>query len=141
MRMVKSRYRIIYADTDAMGIVYYANYLRWFEMGRNEWLRSLGVTYAEIERMGTYAPVTQVYCHYFTPARYDDIIVMETDVDYVRKASIKFVYRAIREADGEELVKGYSVHAFVNGDGRIVRTPRIILARLKSSEGESAARS
>jgi acyl-CoA thioester hydrolase len=127
MRVVRSRYRIIYGDTDAMGLAYYGNYFRWFEMGRNEWLRDLGLTYAEIETAGTYAPVTQAYCHYLTPARYDDAIWVETDVEYVRKASIKFVYRIEREADGEEIVTGYTVHAFVNKEGKIVRTPTALL--------------
>ena len=102
-------------------------------MGRGEWLRSLNASYKSIEEAGTYAPVTKSYCHYLSPARYDDIIVVETDVEYVRKASIKFVYRVLREDDGEELVRGYTVHAFVDGDGRIVRTPRIILDRLSAS--------
>jgi acyl-CoA thioester hydrolase len=131
MKVVRSRYRIIYGDTDAMGRVYYANYLRWFEMGRNEWLRALGVTYREIEEAGTFAPVTQAYCHYLLPGYYDDWIAVETDVEFVRKASIKFVYRVLREPEDEELVNGYTVHAFVNKDGKIVRAPGVILDRMK----------
>jgi acyl-CoA thioester hydrolase len=138
-RVVRSRYRILYGDTDAMGIAYYANYLKWFEMGRNEWLRQMGVTYAEIEaKDGTFAPVTKAFCHYLRPARYDDLIVVETDVEYVRKASIKFVYRIIRDDNGEELVQGYTIHAFVDREGRIVRTPKRIIQlmeRLKVEEG------
>jgi acyl-CoA thioester hydrolase len=131
MAVVKSRYRILYGDTDAMGVVYYANYLRWFEMGRNEWLRSLGTTYNEIERSGLYAPTTQAFCHYLNPARYDEWIVVETDVDYVRKASMKFVYRILKEEDGQELVTGYTVHAFVNSHGRIVRAPDVLVKWMK----------
>jgi acyl-CoA thioester hydrolase len=136
MKVVESRYRVIYGDTDAMGVAYYANYLRWFEMGRNEWLRAVGLTYDEIERSGVYAPTTQAYCHYLSPARYDDWIVVETDVEYLRKASVKFVYRVLREPDKEELVNGYTVHAFVNGEGRIVRAPLKLLEVVKEF-GES----
>ena len=134
MKVVRSRYLILYGDTDAMGVAYYANYLRWFEMGRGEWLRESGVTYAQIEESGTYAPATQAYCHYLKPARYDDWIVVETDVEYVRKASIKFIYRVLRECDGEELVEGYTIHGFVNRDGKIVRAPQAILEAMKKLE-------
>jgi acyl-CoA thioester hydrolase len=131
MPWIGSRYRILYGDTDAMGLVYYANYLRWFEMGRNEWLRALGTTYKDIERSGTFAPVTKAYCHYLNPARYDDWIVVETDVEYVRKASLKFIYRVIREEGVEKLVEGYTVHAFVNAKGQVVRAPEMLSDAIK----------
>ncbi|MGQ9655312.1 MAG: acyl-CoA thioesterase [Thermodesulfobacteriota bacterium] len=130
-KLVRSRCRVIYGDTDAMGVAYYSNYLRWFEMGRNEWLRSVGVTYSEIERAGTYAPVSEVYCHYFYPVRYDDWILIDTDVEYLRRASIKFAYRILREESGEEAARGYTIHAFVDGNGRIVRAPQILLDALR----------
>lgn len=139
MSVVRSRYRILYGDTDAMGIVYYANYLKWFEMGRNEWLRAQGLSYREMERDGTHAPVSQVYCRFRTPARFDDVIVVETGVEYVRRASIKFNYRILRETDGEELVSGYTVHAFVDNSGRIVRTPHRILDRVRQLHGDTAS--
>jgi acyl-CoA thioester hydrolase len=135
MFLVRSRYRILYGDTDAMGLVYYANYLRWFEMGRNEWLRTLGVTYREVEESGTFAPVTEAYCHYVVPARYDDWIVVETDVEYIRKASIKFVYQVLREADAEKLVEGHTVHAFVNAEGRVVPAPSVLLDGMERLQG------
>jgi acyl-CoA thioester hydrolase len=140
MNVVRSRYRILYGDTDAMGIVYYANYLKWFEMGRNEWLRAQGLSYREMERDGTHAPVSQVYCRFRIPARFDDVIVVETQVEYVRRASIKFTYRILRETDGEELVRGYTVHAFVDGNGRIVRTPRRILERIRQLQEDPKSR-
>lgn len=124
-------YRVIYGDTDAMGVAYYANYLRWFEIGRNEWLRSLGLTYREIESWGVYAPTTQAYCHYLAPARYDDRILVETDVEYLKRASIKFVYRILREEDQGELANGYTVHAFVDAQGRILSTPGVLRERVR----------
>jgi len=135
MRRVRVDYRVIYGDTDAMGVAYYANYLRWFEMGRNEWLRSLGVTYREIESWGGRAPTTQAYCHYLQPARYDDLIIIETDVEYLRRASIKFLYRVLRQGDEGELAKGYTVHAFVDPEGKILSTPALLRERIKALEG------
>lgn len=144
MKKVRTLYRVIYGDTDAMGVAYYANYLRWFEKGRNEWLRSIGVTYREIESWGVRAPVTQAYCHYFRPARYDDTLWIETDVEYLKRASIKFVYRILMEGDESELANGYTVHAFVDPEGRILTTPPILKERIQalgpSTQQEGAAR-
>lgn len=144
MKKVRTDYRVIYGDTDAMGVAYYANYLRWFEMGRNEWLRSIGVTYKEIESWGVRAPTTQAYCHYLRPARYDDLIFIETDVEYLRRASIKFIYRIVLKADGSGLAEGYTVHAFVDPDGRILTTPTMLKERIRAlgqsvGEGGSAS--
>jgi acyl-CoA thioester hydrolase len=71
-------YRVIYGDTDQMGVVYYANYLRWFEMGRTELLRQIGATYSSVEEAGFFFPVTEVSCRYLKPARFDDEITVET---------------------------------------------------------------
>lgn len=136
MKKVLTTYRVIYGDTDAMEVAYYANYLRWFEMGRNEWLRSIGVTYREIESWGVRAPTTQAYCHYLRPARYDDIICIETDVEYLKRASIKFLYRILMERDGSELAKGYTVHAFVNPQGKILPAPALLKERIRALEQE-----
>lgn len=130
MRPVKVRYRVIYGDTDAMGVVYYANYLRLFEMGRSEWLRAIGIPYGQIESWGVYAPTTQAYCHYLAPARYEDSLIVETDVEYLKRASIKFVYRILREEDQKELAQGYTVHAFVDREGKIVCTPVLLKERI-----------
>jgi acyl-CoA thioester hydrolase len=131
MMPVKITYRVIYGDTDAMGIVYYANYLRLFEMGRSEWLRAIGVPYREIESWGVHAPTTQAYCHYLHPARYEDLLVVETDVEYLKRASIKFVYRISSQENGRDLAKGYTVHAFVDEKGRIVSTPQALKERIQ----------
>jgi acyl-CoA thioester hydrolase len=122
--------RIIYADTDAMGIVYHTNYIRWFEIGRTELMRELGVVYADLERDGYCLPVTQIYCHYLAPARYDECIRVETAIHYFRRASIRFDYE-IRHAIGNVvLVEGYSVHAFTNREGKIVRAPRSVVEKI-----------
>lgn len=132
MKTVRIAYRVIYGDTDAMGVAYYANYLRWFEMGRNEWLRSIGITYREIESWGVRAPTSQAYCHYLRPARYDDLVWIETDVEYLRRASIKFLYRIVLDGDGGELAKGYTIHAFVDPQGRILSTPALLKERIQA---------
>ena len=93
--------RVRYSDTDQMGWVYYANYLRWFEVGRAEMLRSLGRTYRGVEEDGTLLPVLEAHCRYFSGARYDDLVAIETGIEEVRKASVTFGYRIVRAEDGE----------------------------------------
>jgi len=83
-------YRVIYGDTDQMGVAYYANYLRWFEMGRTELLREIGLPYSSIEGRGLYFPVTEVSCRYHSPARYDETITIETTLASLGRASLTF---------------------------------------------------
>jgi acyl-CoA thioester hydrolase len=114
-------YRVIYGDTDQMGVVYYANYLRWFERGRGEFLRASGIPYVTIERRGMHFPVAELSCRYFRPAHYDDLIVIETRLSLVRRASVTFTYRIMREAQGTLLASGSTKHACVDDQGRITR--------------------
>lgn len=123
--------RVTYGETDAMGIVYYANYLRWFEMGRTELMRSLGISYKEMEDQGTYLPVSEIFCKYLVPARYDDLLIIETSIGFLKRASIQFVYRILRKSDGAELVTGTTLHAFLDKEGRIVRVPGPLKEKLK----------
>lgn len=122
--------RVIYADTDAMGVVYHTNYIRWFEIGRTEMMRTLGIVYADLEKQGYHLPVTELYCHYHWPARYDEIVRLETKIAFFRRASLKFEYEIRDEAAARLLVEGYSVHAFINGEGKIVRPPRDVAERI-----------
>ena len=114
-------YRVIYGDTDQMGVVYYANYLRWFEKGRSELLRQSGIPYVRIERLGMHFPVTEVSCRYFRSAHYDDLIKIETRLASLRRASLTFTYRVLREDQGTLLASGSSKHACVDDRGRIIR--------------------
>ena len=114
-------YRVIYGDTDQMGVVYYANYLRWFEKGRSELLRQSGIPYVSIERLGMHFPVTEVSCRYFRSAHYDDLIKIETRLASLGRASRTFTYRVVREDQGTLLASGSSKHACVNDQGRIIR--------------------
>ncbi len=126
-------YRIIYGDTDMMGIAYHANYLRWFEMGRTEMFRSLGLPYREIERRGIFMPVAEVWCRFTASARYDDEITIETSLDPSVRAGMKFDYRILSEEGNVLLAKGYTRHPFVNGAGRVVRPPPFLKEAIRGA--------
>jgi acyl-CoA thioester hydrolase len=117
-------YRVIYGDTDQMGVVYYANYLRWFEMGRTELLRQLGAPYSSIEDRGLFFPVAEVSSRYLKSARFDDEIAVETYVQEIARASIVFGYKILRKNDGALLVEGWTRHACLDRLGKVVRIPR-----------------
>jgi acyl-CoA thioester hydrolase len=125
------RVRVIYADTDALGIVYHTNYIRWFEIGRTELFRDMGILYTEVEAAGYNLPLTQVYCHYLFPAHYDDIILVETEIEYLKRASMKFTYRIWDEERRKVLTEGYTVHACTDRDGRIIRIPAMIADKIR----------
>jgi acyl-CoA thioester hydrolase len=124
--MVASELRVRYAETDAMGVVYYANYLVWFELGRTEWIRAHGVSYRELEEQGVLLPVTHASCDYRQSARYDDLIRIETTVARLTRARVAFTYRIVRAAPAPELLlaEGRSEHVFLSREGRIVRLDR-----------------
>ena len=122
--------RVIYADTDAMGIVYHTNYIRWFEIGRTELFRDMGVRYADMEAEGYSLPLTQVHCHYLQPTHYDDVVLIETDVEYVKWVSVKFVYTIWDEHRQNILAEGYTIHACIDKSGKIVRLPKRIADRV-----------
>ena len=112
--MHKTEHRVIYADTDAGQVVYYANYLRWFESGRREICRELGIDLASLDKDGMIVPVVEVHCNYLHPARYDDDIIVETKISEIKDKSIRFDYRIFRKNDGKLLVTGHTVNVFVN---------------------------
>ena len=128
-------YRVIYGDTDQMGVVYYANYLRWFERGRSEFLRQIGLPYSAVERQGVNFPVVEVTCRYTQSARYDDVVQIETELAEVGRASLSFQYRIRREADGTLLATGSTKHASIHSSGQIVRIPQSLLEAIKSASG------
>jgi acyl-CoA thioester hydrolase len=114
----ETRIRVRYKDTDQMGFVYYANYLVWFEVGRTELMRRLGMPYREFEKNRLFLPVIRVSCDYRTPARYDDEITILTRIDSIQEVRVFFNYEVRREA--ELLARGSTEHAFVNAEGRPV---------------------
>ncbi len=130
LQPIRTETRVTYAETDAMGVVYYANYLRWFEMGRTEFMRNLGIPYKILDDQEVYTPVSEIFCKYIVSARYDDIVIIETHLDFVKRASIRFSYRLLRKGDGVELVIGWTLHAFVDRTGKIVKTPALLKEKL-----------
>ena len=118
--------RVRYAETDQMGIVYYANYLVWFEIGRVELLRSLGLAYSQLEtEHQCILPVVEAKCRYRSPARYDDRILIETRPAMLRGPVLKFAYRILRKAaEGQEptlLAEGETIHVVC--DDQLNRKP------------------
>jgi acyl-CoA thioester hydrolase len=128
--------RVIYADTDAMGIVYYANYLKWFEMGRTEHMRKIGISNSDLEASEWYLPVSEAYCHYLNPARHDDLLTIETEIAYIGRASMRFNYAIMDESSKRKMAEGYTLHAFTDKDGRIRRIPEDIVKKMDKGEGE-----
>ena len=133
MNRTPVRIRATYADTDAMGIVYHTNYIRWFEVGRTELFRDMGIHYTEVETAGFNLPLTQVYCHYLLPTHYDDLVLVETKIAYLKRASMKFVYLIWDENRVKLLTKGYTVHACTGRDGKIIRIPPVITDKIAHS--------
>lgn len=116
--------RIAYADTDRMGVVYYANYLVLFERGRTELLRSLGMRYRDLEeKHRLFLPVTEAHCEYFAPARYDDLIRVRTTIAELGKASMIFRYDILDPTTDKVLARGITKHAVVNLLWRPSRLP------------------
>ena len=132
--MVEARVRVIYGDTDQMGVVYYANYFRYFELARSEYFRAKGGSYRELEKEGRFLPVVEASCSFKAPARYDDVIVIRAEVTEVKRASLKFTYEVRRDGDLVVLCTGSTVHACVGRDGKPVRIPEAV-ARVLDQRG------
>ena len=122
----KTPYRVIYADTDNMGVAYYANYLRWFEIGRTELLRAWQLPYREIESRGLLLPVAEAHCKYAAPARYDHVLIIEASLDPAYKGGLKIDYRILSQDEKTLHATGYTRHAFVNTEGRVIRPPKFM---------------
>jgi acyl-CoA thioester hydrolase len=123
----RTRVRVRYADTDQMGVVYYANYLVWFEVGRTEWLREGGWSYREMEADGISLPVIEAHCEYRQPARYDDEIEIHTVATVVTPVRVRFDYEARKTSDGTLSASGHTVHAALGPDGRPRKLPARVL--------------
>ena len=124
-RQSVSTVRVRYAETDQMGVAYYANYFVWFEVARTDWLRAAGLTYREMEADGVLLPVIEARCEYKSPARYDDALSVSAVARVVSLARLAFDY----EVTGPTalIAVGSTVHATVDRTGRPIRMP----ARIK----------
>jgi acyl-CoA thioester hydrolase len=122
-RTSTSTVRVRYAETDKMGVVYYANYFVWFEVGRTDWLRDTGSNYRALEEDGIQLPVIEAHCEYRQGARYDDEIDIRTRAHKLSPVRIQFDYQVVRRADSMVLATGHTVHAAIDRQGRPTRMP------------------
>jgi len=113
--------RVRYQETDQMGVVYHANYLNWFEIGRTEWIRNLGLPYTKLEEAGMLLPVTDIQLKYIQPARYDDLVEIQVRMADCTFLRVHFEYVITRVADGVELVRGSTHHVWVNREWKPIR--------------------
>ncbi|MCS6818192.1 MAG: acyl-CoA thioesterase [Blastocatellia bacterium] len=127
--------RVRYAETDQMGVAYYANHFVWFEVGRSEFCRQRGFAYRQLEEeWGLYLVVVEARCRYLAPARYDDEIIIRTWLGETRKRSLSFRYEILGE-DGRKLAEGETVHVVVDREGRARTLPPIFIERLRRGAG------
>lgn len=115
----ETSFRVRYCETDQMGVVHHANYFAWFEMGRTEYCRELGMPYSAWEEQGVMLPVVEVECRYKSPARYDDLITVSCAASELRACSVKFSYEIIRS--GTVLATGWTKHGFCDTAGKLIR--------------------
>ena len=133
MPVSQTRIRVRYAETDQMGVVYYANFFIWFEVGRVELLRQLGFHYKQMEAEDDcHIPVVEANCRYKSPARYDDELLLETSVLAMRRSVIKFGYRLLRPSDGQTLLaEGETTHVIVDRSMQKIPLPEKYVAVLE----------
>ena len=132
-------YRVIYGDTDAAGVVYNANYLRYFEIGRTEMMRAWALPYSAIEAMGCILPVTESYLRFKAPAAYDDLLTISTSLVEVSKVTCRFHYAITRDEEGLRpvlLVKGFTSHACVNRQGKLTPFPAAAMEKIAALLGK-----
>ena len=125
-----SRVRVRYAETDKMGVVYYANYLVWFEVGRTDLLRESGWDYREMEKEGYALPVIEAHCTYREPARYDDVLDVRTTGMLLSPVRVQFTYEIVRASDAAMLATGTTIHATLDRAGRPCKLPERVRAWL-----------
>jgi acyl-CoA thioester hydrolase len=123
-------YRVLYGDTDAGGVVYNANYLRFFELARSSFMRQYVSSYKEIEEAGFILPVVETYLRYKAPARYDDLLTIKTSMQQISTYSWRFNHHVLLTASDKLLVKGFTVHACVNKAGKLDKLPPEYLVRI-----------
>jgi acyl-CoA thioester hydrolase len=133
---VVAELRVRYGDTDAMGVVYYANYLRYFEVARVEYLRLLGHDYRALEEDGFVIAVTEASCRYLAPARFDDLVTLGCRVSELKRASLAFEYELRRQPDDALLATGRTVHACLQKPQlRPTRYPEALRRSIGALEG------
>jgi len=125
-----TRLRVRYAETDRMGVVYYANYFVWFEVGRTEWLRDTGWTYREMEVDGVSLPVIEAHCEYRQPTRYDDEVEIRTRATLLTPVRLRFDYELRCGSVEVPTAVGHTIHAALDTNGRPRRLPSRVVELL-----------
>jgi len=121
-----STVRVRYAETDKMGVVYYANYFVWFEVGRTDLLRAMGWTYRAMEQAGVSLPVIEAHCDYHRPALYDDELDVKTEGRMLSPVRMEFTYQVVRREGQVLAASGRTVHAALDPNGKPCRLPERI---------------
>ena len=122
--------RVRYAETDQMGVAYYANYLVWFEVGRAEFCRKKGFIYADLEKLGYRLAVTDAKCHYRNSARYDDLVIVRTRLKELNKRMISFGYQILRKDQEELIAEGETRHICLDSTNKPKSLPEAFLTQL-----------
>lgn len=113
--------RVRYADTDQMGIAHHARYYEWFESARTDLIRTIGISYRELEEKGFMLPVLETGCRYLQPVHYDDLLAIQCAIVFHTRLKLKISYRLYVEGDPILRSEGFTLHCFMNGEGRPVR--------------------
>lgn len=138
MKLFDYKVRVRYAETDRMGISYYANYFIWFEAARTEYFRSLGFAYSEFEKQGILLPVAEAHCRYTSPSSYDDLLTVRTIVSQMRQSSLRFDYEVFKNEDtSKPIATGYTVHVFSGPDLKPIRIPEILRSKVEITAFQS----
>jgi acyl-CoA thioester hydrolase len=132
-RIAESRVKVRYAETDQMGVAYYANYFVWFEVGRSQYCNDCGFSYRDMEReTGLFLIVAEASCRYKNPARYEDDLIIRTRVTESTRRTLRFSYE-INRADGAAVATGETLHVLINADGRASSFPEKYLSLLRQT--------
>ena len=130
-RIAESRVKVRYAETDQMGVAYYANYFVWFEVGRSQYCNDCGFSYRDMEReTGLFLIVAEASCRYKNPARYEDELIIRTKVTESTRRTLRFSYE-IERVDGASVATGETLHVLINKEGRPSSFPEKYLLHLK----------
>ena len=121
--MITIREKVRFVETDLMGVVHHSNYFHWFEMGRVEYLRSIGILLNDLLAHDIVFPITDVTCKYRSSARFDDIILIQTTLKAVSKVKMVFTYEVVKEVGQTLLATGETQNVFTDGQGKIIRLP------------------
>ena len=134
----ETRLRVRYAETDKMGVVYYANYFIWMEIGRTDYCKSIGFNYRDMENDDANMAVVDASCRYIAPARYDDEILVRTFVERLSRRLISFVYAISEESTGRLLAEGKTVHIPVSKNGKTCSIPERYYALMLKASAEKS---